>query len=411
MGILFCIVINVVALLFQEPGAAQIELVSYINFVCGVIFTVEMVLRIITHGFVRHDGAYLRSAWNALDCVIVLTYWTIYVASLYTEVDSSLSSCATLLRSFRCLRFFSGVREVLSALAQGSQMILTVSAVMIFLFVAFSTSARSMFAGVLMHQCAVPDPLQRSLDCEFCGNEAEQCPTTLECPAQNLSCFEYVPKLEYVYTNQSYYAVPRRVDHVDKFGFDGVLSSLLTVYTISTLDEWGYICNMYRSSGASTAFAAWPVFAALTVLLALFATNLFVASVTIAYMSVRTGARDDNTLDGIREMVMANLEAGKKGASKGDSPKAASLDAEDDWEGDDNPDVADEDLSEAVLRKDHCLGTCCKYSPMLTEKSQTIIQDKRFDNFIMATVLVNICLMASGARAFCLSACCVCPSL
>eukprot|EP01044_Picomonas_judraskeda_P006745 COSAG03_NODE_688_length_6294_cov_4.784988_1_plen_387_part_00 len=362
-----------------------------------------MVLRIITHGFVRHEGAYLRSAWNALDCVIVLTYWTIYVASLYTEVDSSLSSCATLLRSFRCLRFFSGVREVLSALAQGSQMILTVSAVMAFLFVAFSTSARSMFAGVLMHQCAVPEPLQRSVDCEFCGDEAEQCPTTLECSARNMSCFEYVPKLEYEYTNQSYYAVPRRVDHVDKFGFDGVLDSLLTVYTISTLDEWGYLCNSYRSSGASTAYAAWPVFAALTVLLALFATNLFVASVTIAYMSVRTGARDDNTLDGIREMVMSNLEAGKAGATPGVEPSATSLD-DDEWEGDDIADVADEDLSEAVLRKDHCLGTCCKYAPMLTERSQTVIQDTRFDNFIMATVLVNICLMASGASPGCLAA-------
>jgi Ca2+-binding EF-hand superfamily protein len=410
VGILVCIVINVVALLFQEPGADQIELVSFINFVCGLIFTVEMVLRIITHGFVRHEGAYLRNAWNALDCVIVLTYWGIYITAMYSEVDSSLSSCATLLRSFRCLRFFGGVREVLSALAQGSSMILTVSAVMIFLFVAFSTSARSLFGGVLMNRCAVPDPAQRSLDCPFCGDEPERCPTVLECGFKNLTCFEYRPTLEYKYTNQSYYATPRRVEHIDKFGFDGVLESLLTVYTISTLDEWGYLCNMYRSSGSSTAIYAWPVFAALTVLLALFATNLFVASVTIAYMSVRTGARDDNTLDGIRDMVMANLEAGKEGEeeflqgsepgspSNDGTPRVATpggMDDYEEWEGDDDPDVADEDLSEAVLRKDHCLGTCCKFSPALTEWSQVVIQDKRFDNFIMFTVLVNICLMAS----------------
>eukprot|EP01043_Picozoa_sp_COSAG02_P025025 COSAG02_NODE_1390_length_12915_cov_6.825531_1_plen_3708_part_00 len=400
VGILICIVINVVALLFQEPGAAQIELVSYINFVCGIVFTVEMVLRIITHGFVMHEGAYLRNAWNALDWVIVLTYWTIYIVSIYTEVDSSLSSCATLLRSFRCLRFFGGVREVLSALAKGSSMIFTVSAVMIFLFVAFATSARSLFGGVLMNRCADSDLVQRGVDCQFCGDEAAQCPTTLECSTKNFSCFEYRPNLNYVYTNRSYYATPRRVEHIDKFGFDGVLESLLTVYTISTLDEWGYICNMYRSSGASTAIYAWPVFAALTVFLALFATNLFVASVTIAYMSVRTGTRDDNTLDGIRDMVMANMEAGKD--SKRESgplsvdittPTTQEAQGWDDWE--DNDGGADEDLSEAVLRKDHCLGTCCKHSPILTEKSQIIIQDKRFDNFIMATVLVNISLMAS----------------
>eukprot|EP01044_Picomonas_judraskeda_P031935 COSAG03_NODE_12137_length_559_cov_1.415217_1_plen_179_part_10 len=45
VSIVASIVINVVALLFQQPGADQIELVSRINFFCGLIFTVEMVLR------------------------------------------------------------------------------------------------------------------------------------------------------------------------------------------------------------------------------------------------------------------------------------------------------------------------------------------------------------------------------
>lgn len=189
-----------------------------------------------------------------------------------------------------------------------------------------------------------------------------------------------------------------------------MLESLLTVYTVSTLDEWGYLCNMYRSSESSTAVFAWPVFAALTVLLALFATNLFVASVTIAYMSVRTGARDDNTLDGIRDMVLANLEKEKATEASGVEGEDGDLTASvhvgvpgspgagqdpDDFWSDDGEDDMDEDLSEEVLRKDHCLGTCTPWSPMLTEKSQVVIQDKRFDNFIMATVLINIILMAS----------------
>lgn len=402
IGIVLCIVVNVVALLFQEPGAAQIELVSNINFVCGMIFTAEMVLRIITHGLVRHEGSYLRNGWNALDCIIVLTYWAIYITSIYTNVDSSLSSCATLLRSFRLLRFFGGVREVLSALAQGSQMMLTVSAVMLFLFVAFSTSSRMLFGGVLINRCAIDDQLQRSVECPWCGEErqvsevgaslADRCPTVLECGSKNLSCFEYTPVLEYRYTNQSNYATPRRLDHIDKFGFGGLFESLLSVYTISTLDEWGYLCNMYRSSDASTAAFAWPVFAALTVLLALFATNVFVASVTIAYMSVRTAARDDNTLDGIRDMVMANLQAGQEEDKVAGNSSPRSPDGE--WSDEDDL-IPEENLAEEDLRTDHCLATCCKYGPVLTEKSQVIIKDKRFDNFIMATVLINIVLMAS----------------
>ena len=404
VSIVASIVINVVALLFQQPGADQIELVSRINFVCGLIFTVEMVLRIITHGLFRHEGSYMRNGWNALDCIIVLTYWAIYITSMYTSVDSSLSSCATLLRSFRLLRFFGGVREVLSALAQGSSMILTVSAVMLFLFVAFSTSSRMLFGGVLLNRCAVADPVQRSLDCPWCGNvkqasivgsgAADRCPTVLECEAKNLSCFEYIPVLEYTYTNQSNYASPRRLNHIDKFGFEGLFESLLSVYTISTLDEWGYLCNMYRSSDAVTAPLAWPVFAALTVLLALFATNVFVASVTIAYMSVRTAARDDNALDGIREMVLANLDKQEGQSTSADDANPSPRKGDDDWSDEDDL-IPEDNLAEAVLRTDHCLATCCKFGPVLTRHSQRIIQDKRFDNFIMATVLVNIVLMAS----------------
>jgi hypothetical protein len=154
---------------------------------------------------------------------------------------------------------------------------------------------------------------------------------------------------------------------------------------------------MYRASDASTSFLAWPVFAALTVLLALFATNVFVASVTIAYMSVRTAARDDNALDGIRNMVMANLEkteAQADGVNDAEDSERSLQNFDDEWSDDDDL-IPEDDLTEEVLRTDHCLATCCKYGPVLTEKSQIIIQDKRFDNFIMATVLVNIVLMAS----------------
>ena len=37
-----------------------------------VIFTGEAILKIIAYGFLLHPGAYLRSAWNILDFVIVV---------------------------------------------------------------------------------------------------------------------------------------------------------------------------------------------------------------------------------------------------------------------------------------------------------------------------------------------------
>ena len=168
---------------------------------------------------------------------------------------------------------------------------------------------------------------------------------------------------------------------MDKFGFNGVFESLLSVYTISTLDEWNALATPYRASEASTALYAWPVFAILVVLLALFATNLFVASVTIAYMSVRTSQRDDDTLENLRDMVMENLKK-QEGVE----------DEEDDECSDEEDGIPDEDLTTEVLSLDHCCGKC---SPSLTLRAQAIITTKWFDNFIMATVLLNIVVMAS----------------
>jgi Ca2+-binding EF-hand superfamily protein len=396
--IMACIIVNVAALLQQEPGAEQHKLVSAVNFVCGLIFTVEMVLRVIVFGFLTHEGSYLRSPWNAFDFAIVMCYWTTYILAQFLDIDTSLSACFTLLRSFRMLRFFGGIREVLSALGQGSSMIVTVSSVMLFLFVAFATSSQQLFGGVLNHRCQAEelDAASVAAACPFCSNlsATQKCPTVLECEPRGMTCYNYMPPLTKVYTNASFYMQHRRTVHIDKYGFDTIAESLLTVWTLSTGDEWGYLCNMYREAESSTSWAAWPVFSGLVVLLSLFATNLFVASVTIAYMSVRTRAREDDTMAGLRDMVMSNLEKEKlkladgTDLDDGEGSPTADYSDEEDLE-------ADEDLTTEELRTDHCMGTCCKFSPYLTIKSQAIIQTRWFDSFIMITVLANIVVMAA----------------
>ena len=38
-----------------------------------IVYTLEMVAKIIVQGLINHKGAYLRSGWNVLDCGIVLS--------------------------------------------------------------------------------------------------------------------------------------------------------------------------------------------------------------------------------------------------------------------------------------------------------------------------------------------------
>ena len=38
-----------------------------------ILFAVEMVLKILSQGFIVHQNAYLKDAWNWLDCIVVVT--------------------------------------------------------------------------------------------------------------------------------------------------------------------------------------------------------------------------------------------------------------------------------------------------------------------------------------------------
>lgn len=49
-----------------------------------VIFTVELVLKLITYGFILHKGSFCRSAFNLLDFLVVV----VSLISVYTEYVS-----------------------------------------------------------------------------------------------------------------------------------------------------------------------------------------------------------------------------------------------------------------------------------------------------------------------------------
>ncbi|CDQ98061.1 unnamed protein product [Oncorhynchus mykiss] len=80
-----------------------------LEYIFLVIFTLECFLKIIAYGFVFHEGAYLRNAWNVLDFVIVfMGLFTIaldtinYLAGIHMEKGGGLDMKA--LRAFRVLR-------------------------------------------------------------------------------------------------------------------------------------------------------------------------------------------------------------------------------------------------------------------------------------------------------------------
>jgi len=100
--ILFFIVISSVSLALDEPtldpNSDLKRGLEIMEFIFIAIFTLELVLKVVVHGFASGPESYLRDPWNLLDAFIVATSWV----SAFGDTDSL--GVLRVLRTFRALR-------------------------------------------------------------------------------------------------------------------------------------------------------------------------------------------------------------------------------------------------------------------------------------------------------------------
>ncbi|KAH8273977.1 hypothetical protein KR044_006825, partial [Drosophila immigrans] len=99
--ILCCIMFSSAMLAAENPLKANDDLNKVLNkfdYFFTAVFTIELILKLISYGFVLHDGAFCRSAFNLLDLLVVCV-------SLISLVSSSNAiSVVKILRVLRVLR-------------------------------------------------------------------------------------------------------------------------------------------------------------------------------------------------------------------------------------------------------------------------------------------------------------------
>ena len=82
------------------------------------IFTAELLLKVVAHGLVCHEGAYLHDPWNWLDLLVVLPFWVLLA---FPGVPSLAPlQLARALRPLRSLQAFPGLRRVVVAFLKES---------------------------------------------------------------------------------------------------------------------------------------------------------------------------------------------------------------------------------------------------------------------------------------------------
>lgn len=151
--VLVLIFISSITLAIENPllnPESQLSIsLDVIDIILTVLFTIEMIIKIIALGLVMHPTAYLRSYWNCLDCFVV----GISYAGLLSGSKSliSLRSLRSLrgLRPLRVINRAPGLKLVVNAVLASIPDVMNVAALCFLFFLIFSIFGVNYFKGQL----------------------------------------------------------------------------------------------------------------------------------------------------------------------------------------------------------------------------------------------------------------------
>ena len=221
--IILVIGLNCITLAGSDSTKEETPAEKNISMVFNIIYTIEMFLRIFSLGFIWGKGSYLRSTWNQLDFICVITAMLEYVGS----GGGSLGA----LRAFRVLRplrfvnNIQGLKSIVQSIMRAIPMLKNTMIVLFFFFLIFAIGGLNLFMGLLMQRCVDENTGVSLVDDEgeewLCGG-ATTCPTGYHCGKKTL--------------NPNY----------DVTNFDNIFWALLNVFQCVTLEGWSDIMVMYQ---------------------------------------------------------------------------------------------------------------------------------------------------------------------
>ncbi|XP_041983604.1 muscle calcium channel subunit alpha-1-like isoform X3 [Aricia agestis] len=265
--ILVCIMFSSAMLAAEDPlDAAQKGfrnwLLSQFDIFFTGIFTLELFLKLVTYGLILHEGAFLRSAFNVLDMLVVC------VSLISMSFKSGSISVVKILRVFRVLRPLrainraKGLKHVVQCVIVAIKTIGNILLVTSLLQFMFAVMGVQMFKGKFFR----------------CNDISKM--TKEECQGTYL-VFEH-----------SNYVVRDREWKRNDFHFDNVMKGMLTLFTVSTFEGWPGLLYVSIDSNAEdrgpiTNFR--PIVAAYyiiyIIIIAFFMVNIFVGFVIVTFQN------------------------------------------------------------------------------------------------------------------------------
>ncbi|ESN95222.1 hypothetical protein HELRODRAFT_128993, partial [Helobdella robusta] len=269
------------------------------------IFCIEATFKIVALGFVLHNGSYLRSAWNIMDFIVVVTGFITIFASGGGSNGFDLRTLRAV-RVLRPLKLVSGVpslQVVLKSILKAMAPLLQIALLVLFAIVIFAIIGLEFFMGAFHSACKADAFGEIVLNPE--EDEVSPCSSNKGwftfganfCPA-NSRCWD-----------DAYIGPKYGIISFDNIGF-----AMLTVFQCITMEGWTTVLY-YTNDALGNAFP-WMYHVPLIILGSFFMLNLVLGVLSgefakerekvesrRAFLKLRKRQQVDRELDGYLEWI------------------------------------------------------------------------------------------------------------
>ncbi|XP_063220472.1 muscle calcium channel subunit alpha-1 isoform X4 [Bacillus rossius redtenbacheri] len=266
--ILASIMISSAMLAAEDPlrsSTTRNDILQKFDYLFTAVFTVEICLKMVSYGFVLHDGAFCRSAFNLLDLLVVC------VSLVATFIRGSAISVVKILRVLRVLRPLrainraKGLKYVVKCVIVAIKTIGNIMLVTYLLQFMFAVIGVQLFKGKFF----------------YCTDRSKM--TQDECKGTYLVFSDGD-------VNQP--EVEIRMWERYRFHFDDVAKAMLTLFTVSTFEGWPtllYVSIDSNEENRGPIHNYRPIVAAYyivyIIIIAFFMVNIFVGFVIVTFQN------------------------------------------------------------------------------------------------------------------------------
>ncbi|CAF0900785.1 unnamed protein product [Rotaria sordida] len=240
------------------------------------IFCFEAALKIIALGFILHRGSYLRSPWNVMDFIVVVTGLATISIKKNSSFDLRTLRAVRVLRPLKLVSGIPSLQVVLKSILKAMAPLFQIALLVLFAIVIFAIIGLELYSGVFHTTCFYANRTAVDNDSEDLMYKGDNdLPTTCGVPGEPI--WGWLNIKHGVFTcnipNESlvcreYWEGPNK----GITSFDNIVFAMLTVFQCITMEGWTQV--LYWTNDAVGTLFNWLYFVPLIILGSFFMLNL-----------------------------------------------------------------------------------------------------------------------------------------